>query len=35
MKQITIRGIPDEVKKTVQKEAERKGVSLNKAIISP
>ena len=34
MKQITIRGIPDEVKKTVQKEAERKGVSLNKAIIS-
>ena len=34
MKQITIRGIPGEVKKTVQKEAERKGVSLNKAIIS-
>ena len=34
MKQITIRSIPDEVKKTVQKEAERKGVSLNKAIIS-
>jgi hypothetical protein len=34
MKQITIRGIPDEVKKTVRKEAERKGVSLNKAIIS-
>jgi len=34
MKQITIRGIPDGVKKTVQKEAARKGVSLNKAIIS-
>lgn len=34
MKQITIRSIPDDVKKTVQKEAERKGVSLNKAIIS-
>ena len=34
MKQVTIRSIPDEVKKTVQKEAERKGVSLNKAIIS-
>jgi plasmid stability protein len=34
MKQITIRSIPDEVKKTVQKEAARKGVSLNKAIIS-
>jgi hypothetical protein len=34
MKQITIRSIPDEVKKTVQKEAAEKGVSLNKAIIS-
>jgi len=34
MKQITIRSIPDAVKKTVRKEAERKGVSLNKAIIS-
>ena len=34
MKQITIRRIPDEVKKTVQKEAAQKGVSLNKAIIS-
>lgn len=34
MKQITIRSIPDKVKKTVQKEAQRKGVSLNKAIIS-
>jgi plasmid stability protein len=34
MKQITIRSIPDEVKKTVQKEAAQKGVSLNKAIIS-
>lgn len=34
MKQITIRSIPDEVRKTVQKEAEKKGVSLSKAIIS-
>ncbi len=34
MKQITIRSIPDEVKKTVQKEAAQKGVSLNKAIIA-
>ena len=34
MKQITIRSIPDEVKKTVQKEAAQKGISLNKAIIS-
>lgn len=34
MKQITIRSIPDKVKKTIRKEAEQKGVSLNKAIIS-
>jgi hypothetical protein len=34
MKQITLRSIPENVKKTVRKEAERKGVSLNKAIIS-
>lgn len=34
MKQITIRDIPDEIRKTVQKEAARKGVSLNKEIIS-
>ncbi len=34
MKQITIRSIPDAVKKTVQKEAATKGVSLNKAVIS-
>lgn len=34
MKQITIRSIPDEVSKTVKKEAAKKGVSLNKAIIS-
>jgi plasmid stability protein len=33
MKQITLRSIPDEVKKMVRKEAERKGVSVNKAII--
>ena len=34
MKQFTLRSIPDEVEKTVRKEAERKGVSLNKAIIA-
>jgi len=34
MKQITIRSIPEQVKKTVQKEAAQKGVSLNRAIIS-
>jgi len=34
VKQITIRSIPDEVRKTVQREAAQKGVSLNKAIIS-
>lgn len=34
MKQITVRGIPAEVQKKLQKEAERKGVSLNKALIS-
>jgi hypothetical protein len=34
MKQITIRSIPEKVKKKVRKEAEQKGVSLNKAVIS-
>ena len=34
MSRITLRVIPDEVKKTVRKESERKGVSLNKAIIA-
>jgi len=34
MKQMTIRGIPEEVKKVVKKEAERKGLSLNRAFIS-
>ncbi|PIV84705.1 MAG: hypothetical protein COW52_06150 [Nitrospirae bacterium CG17_big_fil_post_rev_8_21_14_2_50_50_9] len=34
MKQITLRGIPEKVKKAVQKEAERKGLSLNRAFIS-
>ena len=34
MKQITIRGIPGEVEKVVKKEAERKGMSLNRAFIS-
>ena len=34
MKQITIRGIPDEVEKIIRKEAEKKGESLNKAFLS-
>ncbi len=34
MKQITVRGIPDEVEKIVQREAKTKGSSLNKAFIS-
>jgi len=34
MKQITIRSIPEEVRKTVQREAAQKGLSLNKAFIS-
>ena len=34
MKQVTIRGIPEEVQKVVKREAERKGLSLNRAFIS-
>jgi hypothetical protein len=34
MKQITIRGIPKEVEKVIKREAERKGLSLNRAFIS-
>ncbi len=34
MKQITIRDIPVEIEKVVKEEAERKGLSLNKAFIS-
>ena len=34
MKQLTIRGIPDEIEKIVKKEAKIKGISLNKAFIS-
>jgi len=34
MKQITIRGIPDDVQKAVKKEAARKKTSLNKALVS-
>lgn len=34
MRQITIRGIPDEIEKMIKKEAKRKGLSLNKAFIS-
>jgi hypothetical protein len=34
MKQITIRGIPSEVEKAIRNESKRKGLSLNKVIIS-
>ncbi|MHB1664012.1 MAG: hypothetical protein ACYCT7_01955 [bacterium] len=34
MRQLTIRGIPEEIQAIVKKEAEEKGVSLNKAFIS-
>ncbi len=34
MKQITIRGIPEEVQKIIKKEASRKRTSLNKAVVS-
>jgi hypothetical protein len=34
MKQITLRGIPDDVTKAVKEEARQKGLSLNKAFLS-
>lgn len=34
MKQITIRGIPDEILRIIEKEAKRKKLSMNKALIS-
>lgn len=34
LKQITIRGIPDEIERVIKKEAKTKGLSLNKAFIS-
>ncbi len=34
MKQITLRGIPVAIERMIKKEAERKGLSLNKAFIS-
>jgi hypothetical protein len=34
LKQITLRGIPVEIERTIRKEAERKGVSLNKAFVA-
>jgi hypothetical protein len=34
LKQITLRGIPVEVEKMIKREAEKKGVSLNKAFIA-
>lgn len=34
MKQITLRGVPVEIERKIRKEAEKKGLSLNKAFIS-
>ena len=34
MKQIVVRGIPEQVARTIKKEAERKGLNLNKAFLS-
>ena len=34
MKQITVRGVPVEIEKMIKREAESKGLSLNKAFIS-
>ena len=34
MKQLTIRGIPDEVQKVIEKEAKRKRKSKNKIVVS-
>ena len=34
MKQLTIRGIPDELERAIRKEASQKGVSLNKAALA-
>ena len=34
LRQITLRGIPEEIEKMIKKEAERKGLSFNRAFIS-
>ena len=34
MKQITLRGIPVEIERMIEREAEKNGLSLNKAFIS-
>ena len=34
MKQVTLRGIPVEIERMIKREAESKGLSLNKAFIS-
>ena len=34
LKQITIRGIPDEIAKIIKKEAKEKHLSINKALLS-
>jgi hypothetical protein len=33
LKQITIRGIPEEVERVIQKEAQKKGLSINKSLL--
>jgi hypothetical protein len=34
LRQITLRGIPEEIERMIKKEAEREGLSFNKAFIS-
>jgi hypothetical protein len=34
LKQITLRGIPVDIERMIKREAERKGLSLNKAFVS-
>lgn len=34
MKQFTVRGLPEEVERRIMKEAAKKGISLNKAVVS-
>jgi hypothetical protein len=34
LRQITLRGIPDEIERMIKKEAQRKGLSLNKAFVA-
>jgi hypothetical protein len=34
LKQVVVRGIPEQIARTIKREAERKGLSLNKAFLS-